>query len=65
MSCLIHFPIALCITAVAFDYLAQWTKDRTLAAAVYFNLPVAAVSTVPAVATGLAARTWLDAPAAR
>lgn len=30
---LIHFPIAVLITAVAFDYLAQWTKNRTLAAA--------------------------------
>jgi uncharacterized membrane protein len=30
---LIHFPIALCITAGAFDHLAQWTKNRTLAAA--------------------------------
>ena len=29
---LIHFPIAVFITAVAFDYLAQWTKNRTLAA---------------------------------
>jgi hypothetical protein len=35
---LIHFPLALFITAVAFDYLAQWTKNRTLAAAVCFNL---------------------------
>jgi uncharacterized membrane protein len=30
---LIHFPIALFIAAVAFDYLAVWTKNRTLAAA--------------------------------
>ena len=55
---LIHFPIALFITAVAFDYLAQWTKNRTLAAAAYFNLLLAAVSTVPVVATGLAAWQW-------
>ena len=34
---LIHFPIALFITAVAFDYLAQWTKNQTLAAAAYFQ----------------------------
>ena len=52
---LIHFPIALFTAAVAFDYLAQWRKDRTLAAAAYFNLLLAAVSTVPVVATGLAA----------
>jgi hypothetical protein len=49
---LIHFPIALFITAVAFDYLAQWTQNRTLAAAASFNLLPAAVSTVTAVATG-------------
>jgi uncharacterized membrane protein len=55
---LIHFPIALFITAVAFDYLAQWTKDRTLAAAAYFNLLLAAVSTVPVVATGVVAWQW-------
>jgi hypothetical protein len=44
---LIHFPIALFMVAVVFDYLAQWTNNRTLAAAAYFNLLVAAVSTVP------------------
>ena len=52
---LIHFPIALFITAVAFEYLVQWTKNGTLAAAAYFNLLLAAVSTVPVVATGFAA----------
>ena len=55
---LIHFPIALFTAAVGFDYLAQWTKNRTLAAAAYFNLVVAAVSTVPVVATGLIAWQW-------
>ena len=55
---LIHFPIALFSVAVGFDYLAQWTKNRTLAAATYFNLLVAAVSTVPVVATGLIAWQW-------
>jgi uncharacterized membrane protein len=55
---LIHFPIALFTAAVAFDYLGQWTSSRTLAAAAYFNLLVAGVSTVPAVATGLAAWQW-------
>ncbi len=52
---LIHFPIALFITAVAFDLLAQWTKRRGLADAAYYNLLVAAISTVPVVATGLLA----------
>lgn len=55
---LIHFPIALFTAAVGFDYLAQWTKNRTLAAAAYFNLLVASVSTVPVVATGLIAWQW-------
>ena len=55
---LIHFPVALFITAVAFDYFAQWPKNRTLAAAAYFNLRLAAVSTVPVVATGFAAWQW-------
>src|ERR1700732_5367289 len=55
---LIHFPIALFTAAVAFDYLAQWTKNRTLAAAAYFNLLLAAVSTVPVVATGFVAWQW-------
>jgi uncharacterized membrane protein len=55
---LIHFPIALFIAAVAFDYLAQRTRNSTLAAAAYFNLLIAAISTIPVVATGLAAWQW-------
>jgi uncharacterized membrane protein len=55
---LIHFPIALFMVAVAFDFLAQWAKSRTLAAAAYFNLLLAAGFTVPVVATGLAAWQW-------
>jgi uncharacterized membrane protein len=55
---LVHFPIALFITAVVFDYLARWTTNRTLAAAAYFNLLLAAVSTVPVVVTGFAAWQW-------
>jgi uncharacterized membrane protein len=38
---LIHFPIALFIAAVAFDYVAQWTKNQALAAAAYFNFLLA------------------------
>jgi uncharacterized membrane protein len=52
---LIHFPIALFITAVAFDLVAQWTKRRGLADAAYYNLLMAAISTVPVLATGLLA----------
>jgi uncharacterized membrane protein len=52
---LIHFPIALFITAVAFDIIAQWTKRHGLAVAAYYNLLTAAISTLPVLATGLLA----------
>src|SRR5579862_6910348 len=52
---LIHFPIALFITAVAFDLIAQWTKQRGLAAAAYYNWLAAAVSTLPVLFSGLLA----------
>ena len=52
---LIHFPIALFITAVLFDFVAQWTRRRGLADAAYYNLLWAAISTVPVVATGILA----------
>lgn len=52
---LVHFPIALFITAVAFDLIEQWTKWRGLADAAYYNLLVAAISTVPVLASGLLA----------
>ena len=55
---LTHFPIALFPVDVAFDHLAQLTKNRTLAAAAYFNLLIAASSTVPVVATAFAAWQW-------
>jgi uncharacterized membrane protein len=52
---LIHFPIALFIAAVGFDLMAQWTKRPGLADTAYYNLLVAAISTIPVVATGLLA----------
>jgi uncharacterized membrane protein len=52
---LIHFPIALFITAVVFDLAGQSTKRRGLADAAYYNLLVAAISTVPVLATGVLA----------
>jgi uncharacterized membrane protein len=52
---LIHFPIALFLTAVAFDLVAQWTKRPGLADGAYYNLLVAAISTLPVLATGLLA----------
>jgi uncharacterized membrane protein len=50
---LIHFPIALFITAVVFDLIAQLTTRRGLAHVAYYNLLAAAISTVPVLATGL------------
>lgn len=52
---LIHFPIALFITAVCFDLVAQCTKRRSLADAAYYNLIVAAISTIPVLVTGILA----------
>jgi len=55
---LIHFPIALFIAGVAFDFLALWTNRRLLAAAAYCNFLVAALTTVPVLITGLLAWQW-------
>lgn len=52
---LTHFPIALFISAVAFDFFAQWTKRRGLADTVYYNLIAAAISTFPVLTTGILA----------
>jgi uncharacterized membrane protein len=52
---LIHFPIALFIVGVMLDFLAQQTRRRGLAEAAYFNFLVAAISTVPVLATGILA----------
>jgi len=56
---MIHFPIALFMASFAFDLLARWRGNRTLATAAYYNLIAAAVVAVPAVATGLVAWRWL------
>ena len=55
---LIHFPIALFIIGVFFDFLTQWKKQHLLAAAAYYNLLVAAIATVPVVITGILAWQW-------
>jgi uncharacterized membrane protein len=52
---LIHFPIGLFISAVAFDLIALWTRRRGLREAAYYNLLVAAISTVPVMASGMLA----------
>src|SRR6201984_2023776 len=52
---LIHFPIALFITAVAFDLVGYWTKGAGLKQAAYYTLLVAALATIPVLATGILA----------
>jgi uncharacterized membrane protein len=52
---LIHFPIALLMTGAAFDFIAQWRKRSGLAEAAYCNFLMAAISTVPTLATGVLA----------
>jgi len=43
---LIHFPIALFITAVGFDVTTRWRKRPGLVDAAYYSLFVAAISTL-------------------
>ncbi|HEU0367761.1 MAG TPA: DUF2231 domain-containing protein [Candidatus Acidoferrum sp.] len=52
---LVHFPIGLFLTGVAFDWAARWTRRQSLSEAAYYNLLVAAASTIPVVVTGLLA----------
>jgi len=52
---LVHFPIALFLTGVAFDWVARWTNRKALAEAAYYNLLLAAASTLPVVVTGVLA----------
>lgn len=51
----IHFPIALFISAVAFDLVAHWSKRRGLAEAAYYNFLLAAISIFPVLITGVLA----------
>jgi uncharacterized membrane protein len=55
---LIHFPIALYMAGVAADLLARATKREEFATVAYWNMTLAAVFTVPVVATGLVAWQW-------
>jgi uncharacterized membrane protein len=52
---LIHFPIALFIAAVGLDLIAQLTKRRGVSDTVYYNLLLAAISTLPVLVTGILA----------
>ena len=55
---LVHFPIALFLTAVGFDVAAQWAKKPVLAMVAGFNMMIAALATIPVVLTGLLAWQW-------
>jgi uncharacterized membrane protein len=52
---LIHFPIALFIAAAGLDLIAQLTKRRGVSDTVYYNLLLAAISTLPVLVTGILA----------
>ncbi len=52
---LVHFPIALFITGIALAWTGRWTKRAALGDAGYYNFLIAAISTVPVMATGLLA----------
>ena len=55
---LVHFPIALLIVGVAFDLAGQWRNRPALAAAAYYNLLIATISTPFVLASGLLAWRW-------
>lgn len=55
---LIHFPIALFLTSVLFDFAAHWKKSRELAAVAYYNHLMAAIFCLPVFVTGLLAWRW-------
>jgi uncharacterized membrane protein len=55
---LIHFPIALFMIGVLFDFVAQWMNKRSLAAAAYCNLFASAITTIPVLITGIVAWQW-------
>jgi len=52
---LIHFPIALFISGVAFDLISRGQRTSAWASAAYLNLSAAAITVFPALGTGLLA----------
>jgi uncharacterized membrane protein len=52
---MIHFPIALFFVSGVFDAMAHRNKSDSLRSAGYYNLVAASISSVLAVATGIAA----------
>ncbi|HEX7288473.1 MAG TPA: DUF2231 domain-containing protein [Candidatus Angelobacter sp.] len=55
---LVHFPIALFLSAVGFDFAARWMRKSVLATAAYINFLGAAATSLPVVATGILAWRW-------
>jgi uncharacterized membrane protein len=52
---LIHFPIALFLSGVAFDFLGQLKKRDILQHVAYFNIMLAAIFALPVLASGFLA----------
>jgi uncharacterized membrane protein len=52
---LIHFPIALFLSAVIFDFLARVARKPALTLVAYYNLIVASLMCLPVLATGILA----------
>lgn len=55
---LVHFPIALFLTGVLFEFAARWTNRNALASAAGFNIAAAAIAVVPTIISGLLAWQW-------
>ena len=55
---LVHFPIALFLTAVGFDLADHLTKNPLLATVARYNMMIAAILTLPVMLTGLLAWQW-------
>ena len=55
---IIHFPIALFIAGVTFDFISTWTRRKDLALVAYCSFCGALLTAVPAVLTGLLAWRW-------
>jgi len=52
---LIHFPVALFTSGVAFDLISRGRRTSPWASAAYLNLAAAAITVFPAIGTGLLA----------
>ncbi len=55
---LVHFPVALFLIGFLFDILGIRKRQPALLTAGYYNLLVAAISSLPTIATGLLAWQW-------